>query len=302
MKKILLILTVLMTLQAFAQQDPQYSLYMFNPLGVNPGYAGSRDAISGVLLHRSQWVGLDGAPTTQVFTLHSPLKNQNMALGFQLINDNIGPRTTQDISLVYAYKIKLGRGKLAFGLRGGILNYQYDWAKIEYKDQDDAIPTTANDNFILPNFDFGIYYNTNKFYAGIALDHLNQAKYNLSVIDTSTSVARKYINLTMTAGRAFALSDNLTLKTSAILRGQSKQGHIDINGSLLIKNKFLVGLTLTHRQTFVFMTEINITKTLKMGYAYDYTATQLTNGSSHELFIGYDFNTFKSKVVSPRYF
>ena len=302
MKKILLILTILMTSQGFAQQDPQYSLYMFNPLGVNPGYAGSRDAISGVLLHRSQWVGLDGAPTTQVFTLHSPLKNQNMALGFQLINDNIGPRTTQDISLVYAYKLKLGKGKLAFGLRGGILNYQYNWAKIDYKDQDDAIPTTANDNFILPNFDFGIYYNTHKFYAGIALDHLNQAKYNLSVIDTSTSVARKYINLTMTAGRAFALSDNLTLKTSAILRGQNKQGHIDINGSLLIKNKFLIGLTLTHRQTIIFMTEFNITKTLKMGYAYDYTATQLTNGSSHEIFIGYDFNTFKSKVVSPRYF
>lgn len=302
MKKILLILTLIMTLQVFAQQDPQYSLYMFNPLGVNPAYAGSRDAISGVLLHRSQWVGLDGAPTTQVVTIHSPLKNQNMALGFQLINDNIGPRTTQDISLVYAYKIKLGKGKLGFGLRGGILNYQYDWAKIEYKDQDDAIPTTANENFILPNFDFGIYYNTNKFYAGIALDHLNSPEFKLSVIDTSTSVAKKYINITVTAGRAFALSNNLTLKTSAILRGQNKQGHIDINGSLLFKNKFLVGLTLTHRQTFILMTEINITKTLKMGYAFDYTATQLTNGSSHEIFIGYDIKTFKSKVVSPRYF
>lgn len=302
MKKILVVLTFISTLQSFAQQDPQYSLYMFNPLGVNPGYAGSRDAISGVLLHRSQWVGLDGAPTTQIFTIHSPLKNQNMALGFQLVNDNIGPRTTQDISLVYAYKLKLGKGKLAFGLRGGVLNYQYDWAKIEYKDQDDAIPTTANENFILPNFDFGIYYNTNKFYAGISFDHLNEPDFKLSVIDTVTSVAKKNINATITAGRAFLLNKNLTLKTSAILRGQSKQGHIDLSTGLLIKNTFYIGTTFTARETLILITEFNVTKTLKMGYAYDYTSSDLSNGGSHEVFIGYDFNGFKSKVISPRYF
>lgn len=302
MKKTVVILLFITSLQGFAQQDPQYSLYMFNPLGINPGYAGSRDAISGVLLHRSQWVGLDGAPTTQIFTLHSPLKNNKMALGFQLINDNIGPRTTQDISIVYAYKLKLGKGKLAFGLRGGVLNYQYDWAKIEFKDQDDAIPLTANENFILPNFDFGIYYNTTKFYAGIAMDHLNEPDFNLSIIDTTTSVAKKNVNVSITAGRAFVLNKNLILKASAILRGQSKQGHIDLTAGLLIKNIFYVGTTITARETLILLTEINLTKTLKMGYAYDFTATELSNGGSHEIFIGYDFNSFKSKVVSPRYF
>lgn len=302
MKKILLILTLIITIQGFAQQDPQYSLYMFNPLGVNPGYAGSRDAISGVLVHRSQWVGLDGAPTTQVLSIHSPLKNQNMALGFQLINDKIGPRTTQDISLVYAYKIKLGKGKLAFGLRGGILNYQYDWAKIDYRDQDDAIPTTANESFILPNFDFGIYYNTNKFYAGISFDHLNEPAFNLSVVDTANSIAKKHINGTATIGRAFGLSEKLTLKTSALLRGQNKQGFLDINASMLFNNKFLFGITLTSRETLVFLTEFNISSQFKIGYAYDYTATELSNGGSHEVFIGYDFLKHKAQVFSPRYF
>lgn len=302
MKYLFYLLLLSTTLKSFAQQDPQYSLYMFNPLGVNPGYAGSRDAISGTLLHRSQWVGLDGAPTTQAFTLHAPLKNQHMALGFQLINDEIGPRTTQDISLVYAYKINLGNGKLAFGLRGGILNYQYDWGKIEYKDQDDAIPTTANENFILPNFDFGIYYNTNKFYAGVSFDHLNEPDFKLSVIDTVSSVAKKNVNTTLTVGHAFELNKNIVLKSSTIIRAQNKQGHIDLSVGFLFNNIFYLGTTITHRETFILITEINLSKKIKIGYAFDYTTNELSSGGTHEVFIGYDIKAFNSKVTSPRYF
>ena len=158
MKKLTLIFLLFMAaMQGFAQQDPQYSLYMFNPLGVNPGYAGSRELLSGVLIHRSQWVGLDGAPETQALAINTPMKNKKMGLGLQIINDKIGPRTTQTLSASYAYRLKLGSGKLAFGLRGGIVNYSYDWNKIEYKDDEDAIPTTANESFMLPTFDFGMY-------------------------------------------------------------------------------------------------------------------------------------------------
>jgi type IX secretion system PorP/SprF family membrane protein len=306
MKKTVIITFLFVAMQSiFAQQDPQYSLYMFNPLGVNPGYAGSREVLSGVLIHRSQWVGLDGAPETQVLSLNSPLKNKKMGLGLQLVNDKIGPRNTQQISASYAYRIKIGPGKLAFGLRGGIINYNYDWSKIEYKDTEDAIPTTAAESFMKPTFDFGMYYNTNTFYIGLAADHLNQAKYNLlNSSDTVNSVAQQSTNLTGTLGKAFVLNDNLVLKTSILMRASKAAGNLDLNGSILINNKILFGLTLRSTQTFVLMTELNISKNLRLGVGYDYDASDVAKSTSgsFEVFLGYDVGLFKSKVVSPRYF
>ncbi|TXB64371.1 type IX secretion system membrane protein PorP/SprF [Vicingus serpentipes] len=307
MKKIVLILTLLTSLQSFAQQDPVYSLYMFNPLGVNPAYAGSREVLSGVLIHRSQWVGFDGAPTTQAFAVNSPLKNKSMGVGLQIINDAIGPRNVLTATGTYAYRLKIGRGKLAFGLKGGIQNYSYDWAKIEYKDEQDEIPNNAAGSFIIPTFDFGIYYNTNTFYAGVAIDHLNQAQYKVSSsLSTEDNPAKVYSHLTATVGKAFVLNSNLVLKSSALIRGDGQgNGNIDLNGSVLIKQTFLAGLTLTTRNSIIVLTEFNINKNFRVGYAYDHNFSDLTStagSGSHEIFIGYDLSLFKSKVISPRYF
>ncbi len=305
MKKILIITILIVgSLQTFAQQDPQYSLYMFNPLGVNPGYAGSREVLSAVLVHRSQWIGLEGAPETQALAINTPLKNKKMGLGLEIVNDKIGPKTTQTLAATYAYRLKLGRGKLAFGLSGGVLNYNYDWNKIEYKEEDDIIPTTASESFMKPTIDFGIYYNTRTFYLGAAVDHINEAQFNLlSSQDTSVSNARTYANLTVTAGKAFVLNDNLVLKTSTLFRITNAAGNLDLNASLLIKNKVLFGLSL-REHTLVLMSELNISKNLRMGVAYDLDGSDLTKSSSgsFEIFVGYDVGLFKSKVISPRYF
>lgn len=305
MKKLIIISLILIASQAvFGQQDPQYSLYMFNPLGVNPGYAGSREVLSGVLIHRSQWVGLDGAPETQVLSLNTPLKNKKMGLGLQIVNDKIGPRNTQQLSLSYAYRLKLGAGKLAFGLRAGMLNYNYDWAKIEYKDNEDVIPTTASENFMIPTFDFGMYYNTKTFYLGAAVDHLNQEKFNLLSNDSITSEAKKHSNFTATLGKAFVLNNNLVLKTSALLRASNTTGNFDVNASILIKNKILFGLTARSSEAFVLITEFNITKNFRLGAGYDFDMTDVAKSTSgsFEIFVGYDIGIFKSKMISPRYF
>jgi type IX secretion system PorP/SprF family membrane protein len=307
MKKILLILTLLTGLQSFAQQDPVYSLYMFNPLGVDPAYAGSREVLSGVLIHRSQWVGFDGAPTTQAFSVNSPLKNKNMGVGLQITNDAIGPKNIITATGIYAYRLKLGNGKLAFGLKGGIQNYTYDWTKIEYKDEQDEIPNNAAGSFIIPTFDFGIYYNTNTFYAGVALDHLNQAQYKVSSsLSTEDNPAKVYSHINITLGKAFVLNSNLVLKSSVLARGDGQgNGNLDLNGSVLIKQAFLVGLTVTTRSSIIVLAEFNINKNFKVGYAYDHNfsdLTKTTGAGSHEIFIGYDLSLFKSKVISPRYF
>lgn len=307
MKRILLILTLLIGIQGFAQQDPVYSLYMFNPLGVNPGYAGSREVLSGVLIHRSQWVGFDGAPTTQAFAVNSPLKNKSMGVGLQVINDAIGPKNVITATGIYAYRLKIGNGKLAFGLKGGIQNYSYDWAKIEYKDEQDEIPNNAAGSFLIPTFDFGVYYNTNTFYAGVALDHLNQAQYKVSSsLSTEDNPAKVYSHITATAGKAFTLNSNLVLKSSILARGDGQgNGNIDLNGSVLIKQTFLAGLTVTTRSSIIVLAEFNINKNFRVGYAYDHNfsdLTKTTGAGSHEIFIGYDLSLFKSKVISPRYF
>lgn len=294
-----------MGLTGFSQQDPQYSLYMFNPLGVNPGYAGSREVLSAVLVHRSQWIGLEGAPETQALAMNTPLKNKKMGVGLQLVNDKIGPKTMQTFTLSYAYRLKLGRGKLAFGLRGGIINYNYDWNKIEYKDDDDVIPTTASESFMLPTVDFGIYYNTRTMYLGVAIDHINEAQFNLlSGKDSINSAARVHSNITATFGKAFIISDNLIIKASILTRIARAAGNIDINSSILFKNKILFGVSLRTTGALVFMTELNLTKNLRMGIAYDVNGSKLAQSTSgsFEVFVGYDVGLFKSKVVSPRYF
>ncbi|PJA08582.1 MAG: hypothetical protein COX70_03325 [Flavobacteriales bacterium CG_4_10_14_0_2_um_filter_32_8] len=304
MKKIFIILIILTAIESFAQQDPQYSLYMFNPMGVNPGYAGSREVLSAVLVHRSQWIGLEGAPTTQTLAINSPLKNKNMGVGLQVVNDNIGPRTTQTVAATYAYRIKVGAGRLAFGLRAGILNYHYNWDKIEYKDQEDAIPTTAEESFIKPTFDFGIYYNSRTMYFGIAADHLNTAQFHLlDNIDTASSAARQNVNITGTFGKAFILNDNLVLNSAILVRVTKTAGSMDFSTSLLIKNKILFGFSL-RPEALIVLTEINLSKNLRMGIAYDFDGTELSNynSGSVEFFLGYDIGLFKSKVVSPRYF
>ena len=299
----------MMGLQGFSQQDPQYSLYMFNPLGVNPGYAGSREVLSAVLIHRSQWIGMDGAPETQVLSINTPLKNKKMGLGLQIVNDNIGAHTNQTLKATYAYRLKMGRGKLAFGLSGGIMNYSYDWAKVEYKEVDDAVPTTSAESFMIPSIDFGIYYNTRTLYIGLAAEHLNQATFDISEVEPANSLnagegsetSKKDINITGTFGKAFVINDKLVLKTSVLTRLSSGGISMDLNGSLLIKNKILFGISL-RQNAIIVMTEINLTKSLKMGVAYDLDGSDVAKSTSgsFEVFLGYDlgFHSFLS-IICP---
>lgn len=306
LKYLFIPLIILTGSNVFGQQDPQFSQYMFNPLGVNPAYAGSREALSAVLVHRSQWVGLDGAPNTQTFSIHSPLKNKNMGVGLQVFNDQIGPKNTVGAIASYAYRIKLGKGKLGFGLGAGIYNYQFNWDKIDYKDKQDALPNNGRENFSAPTFDFGLYYHTNTFYAGLEVDHLNQS--DLAILDSaisSTDVARQYSHMTAIAGKAFVLNDKITLKPSVLIRAtENGFGHADINASVLFDKKLWAGVSYRTGYGMVMILEYNITDKLRVGYSYDYMMGQqnLSATGSHEIMLGYDFNIFKSKLASPRYF
>jgi len=293
--------------QVCAQQDPQFNQYFFNPLGINPAYAGSRGTLSAVAIHRSQWVGFEGAPSTESFAIHSPTGNKKMGLGLQILNDRIGPKNTTVISGVYAYKIRLGRGKLGFGIRASLYNYVFDWDEIEYRDGTNfGSIERGKETFLAPSFDFGMYYSDRKNYIGIELTHLNEGQIGIQADNVNLDFySRQRMQVVLTAGRAFVINRQLTFKPSVLVKTTANQpAFIDLNASFLLKQKLWLGASYRRGYGAVAIMEYNVTKALRVGYSLDFAFTTLNrqNGGSHEIFIGYDLKLFKSGIISPRYF
>ncbi len=290
------------SLICLGQQHGIYSQYIFNLYMVNPAYVGARDALSANLSYRTQWIGFEGAPTTQNFSIHGPLKNRNMGLGLQVQNDEIGARKTPSASLAYAYKIKLDRDrKISFGLQAGMINYQINWNQLEYEIPNDPVAYSTDGNRWIPTFDFGLMYLAPKSYVGISAAGLNRSP--LTASDFSDARLNTFLNFV--AGYVFELSESMMLKPSVLAR-HSLQGptQFDVNLGALVKNT--VWLTATYRYDFglVFSGHLILREKFHVGYAYDYALNNLVavQSGTHELFIGYDFNVYRAKPTSPRYF
>lgn len=303
MKKIIYTIVIgLSTLTSTAQQDALYSQYMFNPLAINPAYAGSRESMSAVMLYRSQWVGMNGAPNTGTFTVHSPVKGKNFALGFSMGSEKIGPTRNSNAALTYAYRVRMGKGKLSFGLRGGMYSSRMDGSVLNFNNINDTHNTGAQLKAIAPNFDFGTYYYTNKFYFGVSASHLlgEQLKY-----DSPNQVNLQLVqHFMLTTGYAWEINDKLVLKPSTLIKvAEGAPLNVDLNISALFNKVFWLGASFRSSGSLVFITEYNITDFLRLGYSYDMSLGQLRkyNSGSHEIFIGADFKIGGKKVISTRY-
>jgi len=303
MKKILFAFLLLVSVSANAQQDAIYSQYMFNPFAINPAYAGSRDAMSGVLLMREQWRGIEGAPSTQTFSVHAPISKQKMALGLNLFNDGLGPTRNTGFLATYAYHLKLGKGKLSFGLRGGIFASRFDRTLLSYQDQTDKFANLGTAQALTPTFDFGSYFYTQRFYAGLSVSHLmeNQINYPDLPQDAYTTMSRHFMFAT---GAAIELGPNTVFKPSALVKYvQNAPVNIDINASFLFRKVLWLGASYRTDKGIVLLTEVNITDYLRIGYSYDIVLNNLkrfTTGT-HELMVGFDIQPGKTKSISPRY-
>jgi type IX secretion system PorP/SprF family membrane protein len=302
---IVVILFILLSAPLFAQQDPVYNQYMFNPLVVNPAYAGSRDVISTVFLHRSQWVGVDGAPNTQSFSIHSPFAHRKLGLGFNMVRDQFGPYTATTLSGSYAYRLNLSKGKLAFGIRTTAINYTNDWSKVEYRDINEEVNSEGKTMFWLPSFDFGLRYHTRTFYAGITFLNLNNPtlKFNTSSAVNERSSLARHFNLTL--GNAFEINKDFVFKPSMMLKMSDKQNLLlDVNFSALYKQAFWFGFSLRSTKAVVIILEYNISDKFRAGYSYDFSFSKLMryNTGSHEIFLGFDIAALKKKpaMLSPR--
>jgi type IX secretion system PorP/SprF family membrane protein len=298
--------TSLFVKDACAQQDPQFSQYMFNPLFVNPAYAGSRGIMNGALEMRTQWVGFgDGRPNTQVLAINTPTKKGKVGLGLEVFNDAIGPKNNTGAYLDYAYRVPLGKGKLAFGLGAGLMSYRVNWAKIDYKDNADGYASLGTTNITKPDFKFGVYFNNKNFYMGVSYTHINREVYAITK-DTFQFKAQMSSHGFFTIGRAFQLSDNVLFSPSIMYRGVAGQsgGDVDLNLNFKFKDVLWVGVSLRSEKSIIAIVQYNITSHLKVGYSYDMTMNKLRNyqSGSHEIVLGFDINLFQSQVLSPRFF
>ncbi|MBK9017479.1 MAG: type IX secretion system membrane protein PorP/SprF [Saprospiraceae bacterium] len=329
----LFMFVLLLGKMAFAQQEPMFTKYMFNSLVFNPAYAGSKEYLSLGLLHRSQWVEIDGAPITQSLTAHTPLRNQRVGVGLSVVNDIIGPTRTTGVNLSYAYRIPMGKYKLSIGLQGGVENYDANWSDLILDEDQD--PVFADDvNLLLPNFGMGLYFYSEKFYIGASSPHL--VEYDLSKSNNGGQeiYARKVRHFFFTTGAAIPLKgDALVFKPSFLWKnvGADKRlsklepfkdigapNEFDIDLSLLFQQTLWVGASFRSAfsvkpfenpaRSSVESADVWVSYLLKsglrIGAAYDYPLTDLNKVTSgaFELMIGYEFDFRENKVITPRYF
>ena len=285
----------------FAQQDAQYSQYMFNPISLNPAYAGIKEVFSSALVYRNQWTGIDGAPSTASLSAQTPLGKKNAGAGIELLSDKLGFKSASAALLSYSYHINAFKGKLSFGLRMGMYDYSYDWGRAKVKDAGDVYNTQTRSSKITGTADFGMYYYTRSFYWGLATTHLNRGK--ISDIATD-STSRQAVHFFMPVGKAFE-TGSVILNPSILIKGAGKvPSEVDVNMNVLLKQKLWLGMSYRSGYGIVFLTQYLISDKLKAGYSFDYGLNKIgTAGKgTHEIMIGYDLNVKGTKMEMLRYF
>jgi type IX secretion system PorP/SprF family membrane protein len=306
MKKLLITSSlVLIIAGAFAQQDVNVSKNVFNGLLMNPAYAGSHPYFSAGLLYRSQWAGFTGAPSTQLLEVDGPLAKEVMGVGLVVCHDKIGVTEQTDFYASYAYKLKLGPGKLAMGIRAGVTNYRAKLSELTVWDEGDAAFTSDVKTAMIPKFGFGLYYYTEKYYAGLAFPALiaYDKDYDFQMDLEKSSFYRRHYYLN--GGYIFDLNPTMKLKPALMTKYvPSAPLQADISTSLIYKDMFTFGLAFRTGDALVGMVEYRTAQRIRIGYAYDFTISKFRtySGGSHEIVLGYDFGAGKDKNVSPRYF
>lgn len=308
MKKI--ILSILALSFAFiktqAQQDVMVSQYMFNGLLLNPAYSGSHKYFTSTLMHRSQWVKLEGAPVTSILAVDGPVKNKNMGLGLILMHDQIGATDQTDICANYSYHLKLGNGKLSFGIKAGVSKYLFNTNELVYWDENDNIYNEGNKQSAwLPKFGFGMYYYTDKWFSGISIPTLIAYDKNYTFgadVNKSSLVDRHYL---LTGGLIFKLNEDFKMKPSVLVKYvPTAPVQADINLNVLYKNQFWIGASYRTGDAVSALIEYQTNFRFRIGYSYDFTLSNIrrySNGT-HEIMIGYDFGKDIVKTKTPRFF
>ncbi|WP_276165818.1 PorP/SprF family type IX secretion system membrane protein [Zobellia alginiliquefaciens] len=288
-----------------AQQDSQYTQYMYNTVSVNPAYAGSRGHLSTALLHRSQWVGLDGAPTTQTFNLHSPIGYRGVGLGLSIVNDKIGPTSETYFDVDFSYTVYTStEGRLSFGLKGSAHLLDVRFSELNQYTSDSSLQNDIENKFS-PNVGAGVYYHNERFYAGLSVPRILQTLHFKDGPEPTT--AKEQMNFYLITGYVWDLNDNTKFKPALLTKlvtGAPLQ--VDVSANFMFSEKFILGAAYRWDAAVSGMVGFNISEKFFIGLAYDREVTELGqavfNSGSFEAILRYDFISTKSNLKSPRFF
>ncbi|MCB0442953.1 MAG: type IX secretion system membrane protein PorP/SprF, partial [Flavobacterium sp.] len=280
----------------------QYTQYMYNTINVNPAYAGSRGVMSIFGLHRTQWVGLDGAPVTNAASINTPINNSNLGVGLSFVNDKIGPTNENAISADVSYTVKTSETfKLSFGIKGTANLFNLDVNKLNPQDQGD--PQFQNlDNKFTPNLGAGVYFHSDKMYVGLSVPNFFETK---RYSDNDVAINAERMNFYLIAGYVFDLSYNLKFKPALLSKAvEGAPLQVDVSANFLYNDKFMLGAAWRWDAAVSAMAGFQITDGLFIGYGYDHETTRLRrfNSGSHEIFLRFELFKKHSKIVSPRFF
>ncbi|WP_298794573.1 PorP/SprF family type IX secretion system membrane protein [uncultured Allomuricauda sp.] len=304
-------LFLILTVQGLvAQQDAQYTQYMYNTLSVNPAYAGSRGQLTFAGLYRSQWIGLDGAPETFTINLHSPIRNSRLGYGVSIVNDNIGDGVVQETYLdaVLSYTLEFARGnKLSFGLKAGGNMLSLDFNGLRNFDQE-VVQQDNIDNQFNPNFGLGLYFHNDRFYAGLSAPNILESEYfDNGDADSVNFLAAERINFYFITGYVFDLNADLKFKPALLTKAVGGAPlQVDLSASFLYAEKFSFGAAYRLDAAVSALAGFQITDQIMLGLAYDRETTELGgtqfNDGSFEIFLRWELLRAFQKTVSPRFF
>jgi type IX secretion system PorP/SprF family membrane protein len=285
---------------SYAQQDAQFTQYMYNTININPAYAGSRGALSMFALHRTQWVGLDGAPVTNTVSVNTPLNESNLGLGVSLINDKIGPTTENAISADLSYTIQTSdTWKLSFGIKATANLFDLDANKLNNVVPD---PSLQNYSEFSPNFGAGLYWHSDKAYVGLSVPNfIETQRYD----DNDVKIYKEKMSYYLIAGYVFDLSNTIKFKPALLTKMvEGAPLQVDVSGNFMFNDKFMLGMAYRWSASWSAMAGFQVTEGLYVGYGYDKETTNLDNYSSgsHEIFLRYELFNNIQKITTPRFF
>jgi type IX secretion system PorP/SprF family membrane protein len=281
---------------------------MYNTININPGYAGSREAMSVFAMHRTQWVGLDGAPITNTASVNTPINGSNVGLGVSIINDRIGPSDENNIAIDFSYSINTSdRYKLSFGLKASANLLNIDFNKLSQYDQNDYAFQTNIDNKFSPNIGVGFYLHSDNTYVGLSAPYLLETKHfdRYAATGANSHVAKENINLYLIAGHVLDLSYNVKFKPSLLTKYvQGAPLQVDLSTNFMFNDKFVAGLAYRWSAAVSAMVGFQASDSWFIGYGYDLETTRLSNynSGSHEIFLRYELFNKYTKIISPRFF
>lgn len=287
-----------------AQQDAQYTQYMYNTMSINPAYAGSRETLSAMGLYRTQWINLEGSPKTINFNIHKPIgSKENMGAGLSIIRDEHGITSETYIDAAFSYSIKPSfESTLSFGLNvtGHLFDVNFG-SNLLYEYNPEAL---QNINRFNPNFGAGVYYrHSDVWYLGLSVPRiLNSKHFDKEEVNL---VAKERMHFYLIGGYVFDLSETIKFKPAFLTKAVAGAPlQLDVSANFWFNEKFSVGAAWRWDAALSAMVGLNITDNLMIGFAYDGETTDLSgyNDGSYEVFLRFELMKNRGRILSPRFF